>query len=352
MTDVKHDKARILIIDDEPFFLKLLTQSLSEFFHISLAKNGQQGLTRAQGSARPDLILLDVMMPDMDGYDTCLALKNNSVSREIPVIFLTAKHDQKDELKGFKMGAVDYITKPISIPILLTRIRTQLTVSQQRIALEQLVQDRTKDIEHTKDAMIYCLAEMAEARGKETGDHLLRVQQYIYILAKQMALNPGYEKLLTSHMINLIQSAAPLHDIGKIEIPEHILQNYDKLEKKEQEIFNQHPFLGKKAIETAEHTMGSSLFIQIAKEITWCHHEKWDGSGYPQGLSGDKIPLSARLMTLVDLYDERTSQCDFKPPMTHKESMQQIISERGKYFDPDVVDAFLEVHETFRSISE
>ncbi|MBT3206183.1 MAG: response regulator [Gammaproteobacteria bacterium] len=352
MTDSNTNKPRILVIDDEPFFLQLLTEALSEKFQISLAKNGRQGLTRAEGEAKPDLILLDVVMPEMDGYETCKALKENIYTREIPVIFLTAKRDVEDELKGFNLGAVDYITKPISIPILLTRVQTQLALSQQKIALEQLVQERTREIEVTKDAIVYSMGEMAEARDKETGNHLLRTKEYVRVLAEQLATTDKYKSVLTTAMINAFQRAAPLHDIGKIAVPDSVLLKEGPLDNDERKIMDLHPVYGKTTIENSESKIGSTLFITIAKEIAYSHHERWDGSGYPQCLKQEKIPLSARLMALADVYDALVSKRCYKEAMLHDEAVSLIAEARGSHFDPDIIDSFIAVKSEFKIISD
>lgn len=351
MSNIAYSKPRILIIDDEPFFLQLLTQALSEKFQVSLAKNGRQGLARAQGEGKPDLILLDVMMPDMDGYETCQALKDNIFTREIPVIFLTAKHDIEDELRGFNLGAVDYITKPISIPILLIRVQTQLALSQQKIALEQLIQERTKEIECTKDAIVYSMGEMAEARDHETGNHLLRTKEYVRVLAEQLATTDKYKTVLTNQMINAFQRAAPLHDIGKISVADSILQKNGPLSEEERKIMDCHPVYGKNTIEKSESKIGSTLFITIAKEIAYAHHEKWDGSGYPRGLKGELIPLSARLMALADVYDALVSKRCYKEAMSHEQSASYIIAASGTHFDPDIIDSFIAVKSSFQAIA-
>ncbi len=325
------NRPRILVIDDEPFFLNLLSQSLSQDFQVSLAKNGLQGLSRTLGAGRPDLILLDVVMPEMDGYETCRRLKENAATHDIPVIFLTAKHDVEDELQGFQLGAVDYIAKPISVPILLTRIKTQLALAQQKIALEHLVQERTVELERTKDAIIYSMGEMAEARDKETGNHLLRTREYVKQLARELSSNPDFKALLNERMIDSFERAAPLHDIGKIAVPDKILHKEGELNTEEREIMNQHPVYGQETIQNAEKKLGSTLFIKIAKEIAYSHHEKWDGSGYPQGLKGSQIPLSARLMALADVYDALVSKRCYKPAFSHQQATALITEQKGKH---------------------
>lgn len=342
---------RILVIDDEPFYLELLSESLAPYFQVSLARTGEQGFKRAQGSSRPDLILLDILMPGMDGYETCKRLKDNPLTRDIPVIFLTAKQDMEDELKGFQLGALDYITKPISIPILLTRVRTQLAAAEHRLALEHLVQERTNELERTKDAIVYSMGEMAEMRDVETGNHLIRTREYVRALAEKIASLPRYEKILNARLIDAYQRAAPLHDIGKIGVPDNILLKPGPLNREEWDIMREHPNYGQKTIKRAEDKIGATLFIQVAKDITWCHHEKWDGSGYPRELEKEQIPLSARLMALADVYDALISERPYKKAFTHETATDMIMQQRGAHFDPEVVDCFEQINDQFHSIS-
>ena len=350
-TDMQPQKPRLLIIDDEPFFLDLLAEALSPHFHISLAKSAQQGLKLALSEARPDLILLDVVMPQMDGYSACEQLKKNPLSADIPVIFLTARRDIEDELRGFNLGAVDYITKPISIPILLTRVRTQLALSQQRIALEQLVQERTVELDKTRDAIVYGMGEMAEARDSETGNHLLRTREYVRLLAQQLARSQAYQSMLTPRLIDTFRRAAPLHDIGKIRIPESILRKASALDDDERQVMNKHPLYGKEIIDNAERKIGSTLFIGVARDIAYCHHEKWDGGGYPRQLQEKDIPLSARLMAVADVYDALVSKRYYKEAMTHSAAMDYLHEQSGAHFDPDIIQALDRAQGEFGAIS-
>ncbi len=291
-----HHQPRILVIDDENFYLDLLAETLSRDYQVSLAKNALAGLARANGRSRPDLILLDISMPGMDGYETLNELKKNPLTRDIPVIFLTARRSPEDELRGFELGAADYITKPISLPVLHARVRSQLTISRKRSALEELVRERTRELERTKDAIVFGMGEMAEARDQETGRHLLRCRAYVRLLAEQLSTLPEYRERLTPAVIDAFERAAPLHDIGKIAVPEAILRKPSPLDDDEWAVMRRHPEQGRRIIENAERAIGTTLFIQVARDIAWCHHEKWDGSGYPQGLCDEAIPLAARLM--------------------------------------------------------
>jgi putative two-component system response regulator len=345
-------KPRILVVDDEPFYIDLLVETLSDEYVISVAKNGQQALHRAQGDSLPSLILLDVLMPEMDGYQTCQKLKENPLTCEIPVIFLTAKSEVTDELKGFELGAVDYITKPISIPILRTRVRTHLALAEQKIGLEHLVEERTQQLWQAKDAIVYSMGALAEARDQETGNHILRTQEYVKVLGHALAEHDRYENLLNERAINLISRAAPLHDIGKVGVPDSVLQKRGPLDDDEKGRMAEHVVLGRDAILKAERHIGATSFTAVAKEIAYSHHERWDGSGYPDGLAGEAIPLSARMMAVADVYDALVSRRYYKQPMPHEEARAQISRESGSHFDPELVEAFLESADAFREIAE
>ena len=339
--------SRILVIDDENFFLNLLAETLSGDYQVSLAKNALAGLARANGRARPDLILLDISMPGMDGYQTIVELKKNPLTQDIPVIFLTARQRPEDELRGFELGAADYITKPISLPVLHARVRTQLAISRKRSALEELVRERTRELECTKDAIVFSMGEMAEARDQETGRHLLRCRAYVRLLAEQLARLPDYSQRLNEKVIDAFARAAPLHDIGKIAVPEAILRKPGPLSDEEWVIMRQHPEQGRRIIDRAEKQIGSTQFIQVAREIAWAHHEKWDGSGYPRGLKGEEIPLAARLMAVADVYDALISKRCYKEAQPHDIAVQSILEGSGSHFDPLVIDAFAKTHERF-----
>ncbi len=345
-------RPRILVVDDEPFFIDLLVNTLADEYEVSIAKNGKQALQRIQSGHLPNLILLDVLMPVMDGYTTCEKLKSNPLTHEIPIIFLTAKSDVSDELKGFELGAIDYITKPISIPILQTRVKTHLALSEQRIALEHLVAERTEQIERAKNAVVHSMGALAEARDEETGNHILRTREYVRTLGMALSETTHYSRQLNQRTIDLIARAAQLHDIGKVGVPDRVLQKRGKLNSEERREMDRHVIYGRDAIINAECHVGATTFTEAAKEIAYCHHEKWDGSGYPQGLKGEEIPLSARMMALADVYDALVSRRYYKSAMSHAEAQAMIMQASGTHFDPALVDAFDNCSETFRQISD
>ncbi len=346
------DKPRILIVDDEKFYLSLLSDALSSDYRLAVAKNGEQALARAASEKRPSLILLDVVMPDMDGYETCRRLKENVLTREIPVIFLTSRNDEADELAGFELGAVDYITKPISISLLKIRVKSHLSLAEQRFALEQLVMERTLQVSTAKDAVVYSMAAMAEARDNETGNHIIRTKEYVRLLANELSKTQAYENILSPYSIDLIYRAAPLHDIGKIGVPDRILLKPGPLDEDERREMDRHVKYGRDTIAQAEKDVGSTPFMQVAKELVYSHHEKWDGSGYPLGLKGKAIPLSGRLMAVADVYDALVSKRHYKEEIPHGEVVTMICDQAGKHFDPDLVAVFEQIEPEFYSVWE
>ena len=355
--------ATILVVDDAPESIEPIVRVLRQGEYATrIANNGLKALALAVADPAPDLILLDVMMPGIDGYEVCRALKAEPLTRDIPVIFLTVLNDACDEENGFAAGAVDYITKPISPPILLARVRTHLTLKAARdfladrnSFLEQEVMRRTREVCVIQDATIMAMATLAETRDAETGNHIRRTQMYVRCLADRLHDHPRFAATLTSENIHLICKSAPLHDIGKVGIPDRILLKPGRLTAEEFDIIKTHPRLGRDAILAAERLIDtdsqSPSFLRFAKEIAYSHQEKWDGSGYPEGLSGDDIPLSARLMALADVYDALISERVYKKPFSHAEAVAMITAGRGAHFDPDIVDAFLDLADTFEAIA-
>ncbi|MCB1874801.1 MAG: two-component system response regulator [Chromatiales bacterium] len=349
---------KILIVDDEKFYIDLLVELLKEEYKTVIAKDGETALRRAAAEPRPDLILLDILMPGLDGYEVCRQLKADPDLSEIPVIFLTVKSEVADELKGFSMGAVDYISKPMSPPIVRARVATQLALSQarrqlanQNQILEHKVKERTGELERTKDVAIFCMASLAEARDNETGKHLLRTQNYVRTLAQNLAEHPRFTHYLDAYTIDLLFKTAPLHDIGKVGVPDRILLKPGKLDEAEFEIMKRHTEFGRDALLRAEQELGTTDFLQMARELIYTHHEKWDGSGYPLGLKGDEIPVSGRLMAIADVYDALISQRVYKEAFSHDTAVEIIQSTSGSHFDPDVVEAFMVLRDEFKRIA-
>jgi putative two-component system response regulator len=353
-------KQTILIVDDTPDNIALLSALLKDQYKLKIATNGVKALQIAAVAPYPDLILLDVMMPEMDGYETCRRLKAVAETADIPVMFLTAKIHPEDEERGLTLGAVDYIAKPISPPIVLARVATQLTLkkarqflTEQNRHLEHMVDERTRQVMRMQEATILAMASLAETRDNETGNHIRRTQAYVAALARQLRDHPRFCALLTEENIALLFKSAPLHDIGKVGVPDRILLKPGKLDAEEFEIMKLHTVYGRDAILAVEkHLGGSDGFLTFAREIAYSHQEKWDGSGYPQGLEGDAIPMSARLMAVADVYDALISRRVYKPAFSHDESVRIMREGRGSHFDPDILDAFLQIEETFRTIAQ
>ena len=353
-------KSTILIIDDSPDSLTLMSGLLTDSYRVKVATHGNTGLKVASSAQPPDLILLDIVMPDMDGYEVCRQLKANPVTQRIPVIFLTAKSDTEDEQKGLALGAVDYITKPISPAILLARVATQLALKagadflrDKNDFLEQEVARRTQELSDAQDVTILAMTSLAETRDSDTGNHIRRTQHYVKVLAQALKDHPRFAKALTGEAIEVLFKSAPLHDIGKVGIPDRILLKPSGLSREEFDIMKTHTTLGFEAIEQAEKTLGTQVpFLKTAKEIALSHQEKWDGSGYPQGLKGDAIPMSARLMAVADVYDALISQRVYKPALPHDRAVQIVFQGRGSHFDPDMVDAFIGIQQEFDAIAQ
>jgi putative two-component system response regulator len=314
----------------------------------------------ASSSLKPDLILLDVMMPVMDGYAVLARLRENPVTHDIPVVFLTALADAGREERGLQLGAADYITKPIVPAVVLARVNTQLQaklardwLKDQNATLEAEIMHRMAENDLTQRVSIRALAHLAEMRDPETGNHILRTQGYVHQLAMGLRSHPRFSATLTERYSDLLTRSAPLHDLGKVGIPDYILLKPGKLTADEWAIMQTHARLGSEAIEQAERDIEMPLdFLLLAKEIAHWHHEKWDGGGYPDGLIGDAIPVSARLMAVADVFDALISVRVYKRAMPYAEAREIIAAGRGKHFDPDVVDAFLAHFEEFVAIAE
>ena len=364
------DRPRILIVDDEPANLTVLSQMLNQEFIVSACKSGEQALRFVATDPVLDLILLDVMMPGMDGYHVLERLRENTKMHDVPTIFVTALDDALDEEKGLRLGAVDYLTKPVKPAILLARVKAHLEIKQSRDRLknqnawlEAEVARRTRENLLIQEVSLSVILELAETRDSDTGNHISRTQAYVESLARQMQVLPAYSIDLQEQQLQRIIKAAPLHDIGKIGIPDQILLKPSKLAPDEWAIMKTHARIGGEAIRRAiDKSLGlanrqagdykpeSLAVLEVAQCIATLHHEKWDGSGYPDGLAGTSIPLPARLMALADVYDALTSPRVYKKPWSAEEAAHYILEQRGLHFDPDVVDSFVSVQKKFADI--
>lgn len=333
------DKQTILVVDDLPDNIAVLRGVLQHNYKIKAALNGQQALTIASSANKPDIILLDVMMPEMDGHQVCLALKENPVTAKIPVIFITAKDQVEDETQGLALGAVDYISKPINPAIVLARVQTHLALSNQQRELEKQVQQRTIELEDSRLEVIRRLGRAAEYKDNETGLHVIRMSWYARFLAEAMGANDDW--------VELLFKAAPMHDIGKIGIADSILLKPGKLDAEQWQEMQRHSQYGAKILGNNDHP----LFV-MAKEIALFHHEKWDGSGYPKGLKGEEIPLAARVVAITDVYDALTSERPYKKAWSEADALNLLQQEAGKHFDPALVPLFLQSMEKVRQIQQ
>jgi putative two-component system response regulator len=355
-------KKTILVVDDIAENIAIAANVLKDTYKVQTAINGERALDLVIGAQRkPDLILLDVQMPDMDGFEVCRRLKSNAKSRDIPVIFLTSLSDHLDEAHGFTVGAVDYIHKPFSPAIVKVRVATHINLKEardqlelQNQTLEEKVRRRTLEIARVQGVTIRAMAALAEARDNETGNHINRTQQYVERLAWRLRIDAGLEAALKSEVIELLYKSAPLHDIGKVGVPDHILLKPGRLDADEFEIMKTHTVIGAIAIDRAEKQLGSTerTFLSYAREIALHHHEKWDGSGYPHGLKAEEIPLPARLMALADVYDALISKRVYKPAYPHDRAVSIILEGRGTHFDPAIVDAFVKIRNEFHEIAK
>jgi putative two-component system response regulator len=352
-------QSTLLVVDDNPENLLVLAELLQPAYRVVAANSGARALALAAGDPRPDLILLDVMMPGMDGYEVLARLRRDRRSHDIPVIFVTAMDSTEDEQTGLGLGAVDYITKPVRPAIVLARVRTQLELRDARVrlegqkaGLEQEVARRMRENQVIQDVSIQALARLAETRDPETGNHLRRTQEFVRVLALRLRTRPRFAAFLTDRAVDLLAKSAPLHDIGKVGIPDDILRKPGPLTPPEWEIMKRHAEMGAVAIERAERDAEHPVeFLAYAKQIARHHHERWDGNGYPDRLAGDAIPVAARLMALADVFDALTSRRVYREPSTYADARAEMLRDRGTRFDPEMVDVFVAAFDEFCAIA-
>jgi len=353
---------RILLVDDNPTNLQVLFQTLGGMGHkLLIAKSGEQALNIAR-KAQPELMLLDIMMPEMDGYEVCTALKADPQTAGVAVIFLSALGETENKVQGLRLGAVDYISKPFQPEEVIARVGTHMKVIQLERSLsganaslqelndhlEQKVRDRTEQLMRGRDAVIFGLARLAEARDNETGKHLDRMSRYAEMLARQFVNgNPG----MNENWVSIVRTTSILHDIGKIGVPDAILHKPGPLDSDERVVMDRHATIGGDALREIQDHWGEDPFLRTAMEIACGHHEKWDGSGYPQGLTGEAIPLSARIVSLADVYDALRSKRVYKEGWSHERARDAIVDGAGTQFDPDVVAAFLMIEADFERVA-
>jgi putative two-component system response regulator len=320
----------LLIVDDKPDNIQLLVDILRSDYEIKVAINGERALTIAATHPKPDLIILDVMMPQMDGYATCRHLKENPATAAIPVIFITAKNSLVDEQRGFNLGAVDYINKPISPPKVLARVKTHLALYRQNLELAQKINAQTEEIKQTRLEIIQHLARAAEHKDNDTGQHVIRIGHYARLIAEAYGGHPDW--------VELVLNAAPMHDIGKVGIPDQVLLKPGKLNNEEWRLMQQHCQIGADIFGEDPPTL-----LKVSKQIALSHHERWNGSGYPAGLVADAIPLEARIVAIADVFDALTSERPYKSAWSIEKSIEHIDAASGSHFDPAIVDLFHQV---------
>jgi len=321
-----NNRPLILAVDDEASNLQLLRQILQDHYRLLFAKDGARALELAR-QERPDLVLLDVMMPGMSGYEVCASLKANPDTAAIPVIFVTALTDTADELEGFEAGAVDYITKPVSPPIVRARVRTHLSLV------------RMEELRATRLEIVQRLGLAAEYKDNETGLHVIRMSHFSRILG----IAAGMSEVEADDLLH----AAPMHDVGKIGIPDRILQKPGPLDPDEWQVMQSHVTIGAEII--GEHGGG---MLALAAQIALTHHEKYDGSGYPNGLRGEDIPLVGRIVAIADVFDALTSKRPYKKAWTEDEALTFLREQKGRHFDPALVDLFLEQMPAVRAVQQ
>jgi putative two-component system response regulator len=350
----------VLVVDDVPENLTVLGELLCRDYTVRAANSGVVALRLAATAPYPDLILLDLMMPGMDGYQVMQHLREDAATRDIPVICVTALDATEEEERGLSYGAADYITKPLRPPVVLARVRSQIELkrardrlSNQNAFLEAEVARRMRENQLVQDASIHALARLAETRDPETGNHLLRTQEYVRRLGHLLRNHPRFAAELNDQSIDLLAKSAPLHDIGKVGIPDYILLKPGRLDSTEWEIMKTHARIGAEAIERAERDSKHPIaFLAVAKQIARHHHERWDGTGYPDGLAGDAIPIAARLMALADVFDALISRRVYKEPMAYTRARDMISASSGTHLDPAVVDAFVADFAAFCQIAD
>ena len=359
----RKDQEKVLMVDDNSTNLQVLQAMLEgKGYRLLAARDGTSALAVAARAA-PDLVLLDIRMPDMDGYEVCRRLKSDPQTSDIPVIFLSALEQTQAKVKGLELGAVDYITKPFQPEEVIARVNTHLTqrclqrqlrkanavLTELNRSLEQKVAEQSRELLRSRDGIVFAMAKMTEARDDHTGKHLERISRYVEILALELAKS---DAAITPEWIRSVVKTAALHDIGKVAIPDGILFKKGGLSSRERAIMQNHPTIGGDTLlELREALGGGSPLLSRAIEITLGHHEKWDGSGYPFGIKGEAIALSARLVAVADVYDALISKRIYKPGMSHAEAARFIRERAGTHFDPRVVAAFMACQETFIAVA-
>ncbi|MDR1812864.1 MAG: response regulator [Candidatus Fibromonas sp.] len=350
------ERKTVFLVDDNATNLTVGKAALAEHYKVLTLDSGER-LLKVLEKNIPDLILLDIEMPEMNGYETIKAIKSKKETENIPVIFLTAKSDGDSELEGLSLGAIDYITKPFSPPLLLKRIEVHLLVESQKLELrkyndhlQEMVEEKTRSVVKLQDAILKTMIELIERRDYSTGGHIERTTLYLNILLKAMQKDKLLAEKISSWNLDLVMRSAQLHDVGKIAIKDSILQKPGRLTPEEFEEIKKHTVVGEEIIEEIKKNSAEQAFLEHAGIFAASHHERWDGSGYPRGLKGENIPLQGRLLAIADVYDALVSERPYKKALTHEKAVDIIVEGKGTHFDPSLVDLFLSVSDEFKNI--
>ncbi len=346
----------IMIVDDTPANLKLLKEMLNRLeYKVSTFTTGRGALS-SLGENIPNIILLDISMPDMDGFEVCRRIKSDPNTQGIPIIFISALNEMKDKVTAFRAGAVDYITKPFDFEEVRMRVNTHLTMHFYRLEIENMNRQLSKRVAEqverllqterryvcAQESIITGLAKLTESRDTDTGGHLERVSEYCIQIARNLAQHAEYKEKITEEFLTLLRQTAALHDIGKVGIVDSILLKNGRLTEEEFEQMKKHTTIGGEIIEKIRQKMADNALINMAYDVVMFHHERWDGNGYPNRLSGSDIPLSAQIMAIADVYDALGSKRPYKQPLSHDTIRNIILSEKGRQFSPKIVEAFQE----------
>jgi putative two-component system response regulator len=345
-------KETVMIVDDVESNVKLLKAILrSDDRELVSYLDGESALEE-MGKVEPDIILLDISMPGMSGFEVCEKLQESSLLRTIPVLFISALSELKDKVKAFKAGGVDYITKPFQPEEVKARVSTHLALKKMQKNLQGMVEEKTKEVYESHRATIFALAKLAEHRDNDTGKHIERVQTFTRILAEEMLTMAEYSGIVNEEFVENLYHATPLHDIGKVAIPDSILLKPGKLTAEEFNIIKTHTISGSEHLSEVSQRYKKNAFLEVGVALTRSHHEKWDGSGYPDGLTGEEIPLAGRIMAVADVYDALRTRRVYKPPFSHQKTREIILADSGKQFDPGIIKAFLARESEFEQASE
>lgn len=355
---MQNARETVLVVDSVPDDLLATSQLLSPHYRVRMAGSSERALTLLDTESLPDLILLDVTMPVLDGYTLCRRIKANRAQQDIPVILMMPPGRPESVEFGLSLGAADFVTKPVLPALLLARVRTQLDLlaaseflRDKKACLDRALEERLREVALAQDSALMAVAALAEIHDNETTNHLTRVQHFVTALAGHIRIHPHFCEVVTGEYLDLLGKAVTLHDIGKVGLPDRVLLKPGKFTQEEYEIMKDHTLLGFRAISHAERILGKDPFLTMARDVALSHHEKWDGTGYPYGLVGEQIPLAARLTAIGDAYDALVSHRVFKPVSSHESAVQIMWEGRETHFDPVLLDAFLEINDEFRKIS-